>query len=232
MALIKFGGGITAMSGSMAGNTFARNHYGNYVRSRTKPVNKNSDRQNAVRNTMMSIADRWTDTLTQAQRNTWNDFAANVPVNNKLGESITLSGFNQFIRSNTAIINAGLDVVDDAPAIFTMPVADPTVAVTYVAATQLMSVVFDETADWVKEVGAALLVYQGAPQSAGVNFFNGPWRFCKAILGVTSTGASSPDSAASVYTIAVGQKDTVQFRVLRADGRLSNFFRAVSDIVA
>ncbi|GAI58374.1 unnamed protein product, partial [marine sediment metagenome] len=39
MALVKYGGGITQMSGSIAGNTFARNRYGNYVRSRTKPIN-------------------------------------------------------------------------------------------------------------------------------------------------------------------------------------------------
>ena len=41
MALVKYGGGIIQMSGSMAGNTFARNRYGNYMRARTKPVNPN-----------------------------------------------------------------------------------------------------------------------------------------------------------------------------------------------
>ena len=31
MALIKYGGGIVHASGSLAGNTFARNKYGNYM---------------------------------------------------------------------------------------------------------------------------------------------------------------------------------------------------------
>ncbi|GAH13494.1 unnamed protein product, partial [marine sediment metagenome] len=49
MSLVKYGGGIVQMSGSIAGNTFARNRYGNYVRARTKPINPNSDRQVVVR---------------------------------------------------------------------------------------------------------------------------------------------------------------------------------------
>ncbi|GAH50296.1 unnamed protein product, partial [marine sediment metagenome] len=48
MALVKLGGGIVQISGSIAGNTFARNRFGNYMRSRTKPVNPNSTRQTDI----------------------------------------------------------------------------------------------------------------------------------------------------------------------------------------
>jgi hypothetical protein len=231
MALIKFGGGITAMSGSMAGNTFARNKYGNYVRSRTKPINRKTPRQVLVRNAMKSIADTWSEILTPELRQGWNEFAAAVPVLNKLGESIFHSGFNQFIRTNTALINAGMEIIDTAPAIFTAPAVDPTISAGYVASTQKVTVTFDEDAEWAKEDGAALLVYQGKPVSHGVDFFNGPWRFVSAIAGVASTGAQSPASLDSAYIITLDQKMTTQFRIVRADGRLSNFFRAPAEIV-
>jgi hypothetical protein len=231
MALIKFGGGITAMSGSLAGQTYARNHYGNYVRARTKPVNKNTDRQIFARNVMKNTSELWSNSLTIEQRQSWNEFAANVPVTNKLGESITLSGFNQFCRSNAAILNAELTVVKDAPSTFTMPEVDPTIAATYVGSTGKISVAFDTDLAWVKEAGAALLVYQGAPQSPGVEFFNGPWRLVGNVPGVTSTGAESPAEFDSAYVLAAGQKCTCQFRIVRADGRLSEFFRAPAAIV-
>ncbi len=232
MALIKFGGGITAMSGSMAGNTFARNRYGNYMRARTKPTNKNTDRQVGARATMSSISERWSNVLTAIERDAWNEYANNVPVTNKLGESIKLSGFNHYVRSNTAILNAGLSVVDTAPSVFTLPEIDATIAATYVAADQEIAVAFDDTAAWAKEAGAALLVYQGAPQSPGVNFFNGPWRFADAILGVAPGGVATPQDVDSAFVITAAQKGNCQFRILRADGRLSEFFRAESKIVA
>ncbi|GAI01350.1 unnamed protein product, partial [marine sediment metagenome] len=45
MALIKYGGGIVQISGSIAGTVFARNKMGNYARPRTKPVNPRTARQ-------------------------------------------------------------------------------------------------------------------------------------------------------------------------------------------
>ena len=59
MALIKYGGGIVDMSGSIAGNTHARNRFGNYMRARTKPVNPNSDRQVAIRAIVSYLAEFW-----------------------------------------------------------------------------------------------------------------------------------------------------------------------------
>jgi len=86
MALIKFGGGVVQMSGSIAGNTYARNRYGNYVRARTKPVNPKTDRQSVIRTAMQLLTTRWAQTLTAAQRTAWNLYASNVNMTNFTGD--------------------------------------------------------------------------------------------------------------------------------------------------
>ncbi|GAH26865.1 unnamed protein product [marine sediment metagenome] len=231
MALVKYGGGIIQMSGSMAGNTFARNRYCNYVRARTKPINPNTDRQGQVRGYMASASHYWSNTLTPAQRNAWNEYASNVQVTNKLGESIFLSGFNMFCRSVTAELNAGLNIVPDAPALFTLPDTDPTVSATGVGTTDIISVAFDDTMDWVDEDGAALLSYTGQPKSAGVSFFDGPWRYMDKILGDAVTAPTTPAAQTSPYNISADQKVYTKYRIIRADGRLSEFFRAPAFVV-
>jgi len=100
MALVKFGGGVVQMSGSIAGDTFARNRYGNYCRARTKPTNPNTSRQQDVRASLAFLTDRWSNTLTALQRAAWNLYGDSVAMTNRLGETTKLTGFNHYIRSN------------------------------------------------------------------------------------------------------------------------------------
>jgi hypothetical protein len=106
-ALVKMGGGIVGMSGSIAGNTFARNRSGNYVRARTKPVNTNTQAQQDIRGVMSYLTNYWSVTLSTAERTGWATYANAIAMKNRLGESIYLTGFNHFIRSNTEWVNRG-----------------------------------------------------------------------------------------------------------------------------
>lgn len=226
MALIKYGGGIVQMSGSIAGNTFARNRYGNYCRARTKPTNPNTDRQNDVRAAIAFLADRWAQALTNAQRIAWNLYGSNVAMQNKLGETINLSGYNHYIRSNTIIKSRGGTVIDAGPTVFELPAQDPTLAIAAAEDTQLLNFSFDTGMDWSKEAGSYLQCFQGAPQNAQRNFFGGPWRWILGTPGVDPGGAASPQAVAAVFPIAALQRLWVYCRISRADGRLSEPFRA------
>ncbi len=226
MALIKFGGGIVQMSGSIAGNTFARNRYGNYVRARTKPINPNTARQILIRAALAFLTTRWSQTLTAVQRTAWNLYAANVVMTNKLGESMNLSGFNHYIRSNTLLKRFGAVPVDDGPVIFEIPAADPTFSVTASEATQQLTFVYDDTLAWNNEDEGFLSLFQGQPQNAQRNFFGGPWRFAGAVAGATGVPAPSPRLLDVEFAIAEGQRQWVYARISRADGRMSAPFRA------
>ncbi len=230
MALIKFGGGIVQASGSIAGTTHARNRFGNYIRARTKPVNPKSSSQSLVRNAMAYLADRWHSALTPAQRAAWDLYAANVPMKNRLGDTINLTGYNHFIRSNVWAKTQGLTVVDAGPTTFSLPEKDPALAITASQTTQKISVAFDDAAAWALETGAYLILSQGTPQLLTRNFFDGPWRFCDKVDGVDSTGAQTPAEIDPVFVVTENQKIWMEARVRRLDGRLSEPFRASCSI--
>jgi len=225
MALIKFGGGVVQMTGSIAGSTFARNRYGNYARARTKPTNPNTAGQVAVRAAMAFLTTRWSQTLTGAQRTAWNLYGTSVSMKNRLGEVIYLTGFNHYIRSNIEYKRIFGSTIDPGPVIFEIPAADPTFAITASEATQWISVTHDAGMAWADENGAAMFMYQGTPQNGQRNFFAGPWKYFAHICGINGAPAGSPSDHAVVTAIAEDQRQWVYARIIRADGRLSEPFR-------
>lgn len=230
MALIKFGGGVVGMAGSIAGTTFARNRYGSYARARTKPVNPNSSAQQAVRNALADLTTRWSATLSAAERTAWNLYAANVVMLNRLGESINLSGFNQYIRSNSLLLRSGETLVDAGPTTFELPSQDGTFAIAISEATQLISITFDVDQAWNNEDDGHLFVFMGTPQNAQRNFFDGPWNLAGVLDGSTASPLASPQTLACPFVATEGQRIWCYARAMRADGRVSNPFR--DDVVA
>lgn len=224
-ALVKYGGGIVQMSGSIAGNTFARNRYGNYVRARTKPINPISSRQQLIRNAIGSLTGRWGQVLTAAQRQAWDLYASSVAMKNKLGEVVYLSGFNHYIRSNAIRSMQGVAVIDAGPVLFELPPKDPTFTETASEGTQFVTCAFDVTMDWAVEDGSYLFIFEGRPQNPQREFFAGPWRYLVKVAGVDPGGPGSPVVTATEFGIAELQHLWSYARISRADGRLSEPFR-------
>jgi hypothetical protein len=225
MALIRYAEG-QQRSGSMGATVYSHNRFGQYIRSRSVPVNPQSTRQILARNRITSLSAAWRDVLTEAQREAWGIYADNTAWVNKLGDSVTLSGQNMYCRSNAAVLQAGLARVDDAPTEFGLAVAEGSLGLAGSEATQTILVQYDDGADWCSEDDAAQLLYLGLPQSASIHFFGGPYRFAGVILGDAGTPPTSPHSISGTdlpYPIAAGQRLWVRTRVLRADGRLSGF---------
>lgn len=226
-ALVKFGGGITAMSGSIAGNTFARNRYGNYVRSRTKPVNPASWRQVMMRTILSWLTEYWYDELTSTQRESWSTYAASIVMKNKLGEAIKLSGFNHFVRSNSVRKVYAVSIADPlyitlktAPAGNGLPPKDPAVAIDVDSSPQKITVTFDKNQEWCTEFGSLLIMRQGIPQKGSRNFFKGPYKSGLVTLG-NAAGLSGTVEFTPTIPVAEGQKQWCNFRISRADGGLT-----------
>ena len=233
MALVSYGGGIQAMSGSIGGQTHARNRSGFYVRPRTKPVNPNTQRQMAVRAALTVLTERWSETLTQGQREAWDLNASNVIMKNRLGVDIHLTGFNHYIRSNSIHARLGQTVIDAGPVVFELPEKDPTLNITASEATQQVTVNFDAGLDWSTEDTAVMQFFLGRPQNAQRNFFAGPWRYMGGVAGIDPGGAASPEveNAAGVWAISEGQRIWMYARIIRADHRISTTF-TVNIVVA
>lgn len=230
--LVQFGGGITKMSGSMAGNTYARNRSGNYMRARAIPINPNTAGQQRARSALAMLAERWKETLSDAQRIAWNLYGSSVNMLNKLGETIKLSGYNQFIRSGSFLSQYGMTIIDAGPVDFTLPDHDPTLAITASEATQQVMIAFDDNLAWASEDDAYLSVLFGSPQNPQRFFFGGPWKGVRYLSGDVGAPLASPLPVGSLQQITEGQKLWCQFRIYRADGRVSQPFEAQCVVLA
>lgn len=222
MALIRFAEG-QQRSGSSGGTVFSRNRFGAYIRARSVPVNPNTERQVAARNLTRNLAIAWQTELTQLQRDLWDVVADLIDWQNALGESVSLTGINWYIRTNAARMQGGLPRVDDASGVLALAQAESALGVTASAATQLLSVSFDDSKTWAQEDDAAQLVHMGIPQSPARKFFNGPWRFAGVILGDNLLPPTSPQDIVASFPFQEAQRIWVKTRICRADGRLSDF---------
>lgn len=215
---------ITQASGSVFGMTFSRNKGGNYIRQRQIPVNPNSPQQQAVRGIVGDLSNLWVNTLTAAQRTAWTDYAANVPLVNKLGDPNTVPALSMYVRSNTPRVQAGQARVDDGPTDFTLGgFTNPSFGVD--AANDEVDVSFTNTDAWANETGSFALVYASRPQNASIDFFKGPYRLAGVIAGDDVTAPTSPAAIALPFAVVAGQKVFFKFSVSRLDGRLSQVFR-------
>lgn len=235
MALVKYGPSVVQMSGSIAGTVYARNRFGNYTRPRTKPVNPKSQRQTAIRTIMMFLSEQWRESpMTDAIRLAWQVYADSVNWQNRLGEQVTLTNFNMFIRGNAALLSAGGSLVTAAPVALGLPAGDPVFQVTDVSdALNSAKFTFDDTMDWCDEDGSEFIIYQGQPQPASHNFFGGPWRHWYQIGGSVGVPPVTPIGpiANPPWTLHEGQKIWWKARICRADARLSTEFRCDPTIV-
>ncbi len=221
MASVLFGGGVVQISGSIGGSTFARNRSGNYIRPRTKPINPNSDAQAKVRSCIAYLTEYWADFLSVQNRADWGTYATNVPMKNVLGQTIHLSGFNHFIRSNAGRLYHDWNILHEGPTDFTLPAHDPTLTIDVDSAPQIIAVHFNVASAWNKETGGCLMILQGIPQNGQRNFFAGPYRKLGLLAGSSILPLSSPQNITPVFPVALGQRQWCQFRIGMADGRLS-----------
>ena len=230
MALVQFGGGVLDMRGSIGGQVFSRNRSANYIRARITPVNPRSPRQNVIRAAIASLAQDWSNTLTQLQRDEWEVYADAIVRQNKLGAQIKLTGFNMFIRSNSIRLQNALTVIVSGPSILTLPPEDPTIAATVDETLQQVSLVFDDTLAWVDQDDGHMIVAMSSPKAAGTNFIGGPFRIAGVITGDSTTPPTSPQVLPVPFPVAIDQEVVVRARISEEDGRLSDLFRDQSSV--
>jgi hypothetical protein len=114
MAKLQLGALAQSVSGSIAGNTFARNKGGAYVRTKASPTQPQTARQVEVRAIFTQVSQAWRN-LTDAQRTAWINWADANPVIDVFGQSLKLNGIAAFQRMNAFLLTCGLTMLSDAP---------------------------------------------------------------------------------------------------------------------
>jgi len=144
------------LSGKIAGNVFAHNRGGSYVRAWKVPTNPNTELQQSARAAMAALVVAWGETLTDQQRTDWDTYGANVAWENRLGETIYLTGQNHYIRSNVPRLQASLNARNNAPEIFNLGSFANISLEAW--AEHTLEITFDDQADWCTEIYSAMIV--------------------------------------------------------------------------
>lgn len=206
----------SAASGSVGGLTYSRNRGGLYTRTRTIPVNPNTEAQGNARNNMADTASAWGTQLDDSERQSWITYAADTPRVNSLGQQIITSGQNMFTRTNNTRLLAGLAMIKTAPAVSGLGTTP-----TWTTAPEVLDSGAITGAVTVAASGVLgdLALYISRPVSAGRTAAHETRRF----TGIVGPPVASVFTIAetSVFSLSPGQKVRLTAVYLSDDGRVS-----------
>lgn len=183
MALIQPSPLVSEIRGSVGGVTFARNPAGPFARAKVVPVNPNSPLQVERRAFFSTASTDWRDTLSQAQRDTWNVLGTTTLFKNSLGNDFNPSGIQLFIRTSALQQLAGIFVSASAPATAVVGSGTNIFAHTFGVGIEQISSLN------VPVPTSTMMLYISAPLSQGISFFKGPFRF---VLTLTDVALATP----------------------------------------
>lgn len=210
----------TALSGALGGIVASHNRGGAYFRANTIGTDPGTPQQIIVRTLLTNLALAWQTEVSASFREGWETYAANVPVTNRIGEQIFLTGQQMYIRNNTAREQAGLLRVNKPPIVFSLALLSP-VTVGAGGGTQILTITFDNSNEWANFAAGALLVWGSRQQPVTVNFFKGPYRFAGSILGDPVPPTSPDVTILNPFQMDEGNRVFLRFVAVQADGRIS-----------
>src|SRR3972149_7530721 len=100
MARIQTSALISNISGKINGSVFQRNQGGLIIRNQSGKINSNTLRSNSQRVGMSSVQGDW-QSLTDAQRLTWNTYATYLDRKQRRNPTLSINGQQLFIDINT-----------------------------------------------------------------------------------------------------------------------------------
>lgn len=143
-------------SGSLANIVYSRNQYGQYTRPRTSPTQPGSTYASVARTLFAATVARW-NTITDAQRNHWIEFATSKSLVSSLGVKRPLDGRTLFIKVNQVSTYFGAVNYDDPPGLPSWDLASASLAWSGSGAGTVLSV------DWSPVPATGVIVLYGSP---------------------------------------------------------------------
>ncbi len=231
------------LSGSIGSTTASHNRFGPYFRNKVIPINPNTTRQQEVRTLFATMVNLWNNTVTQAQRDGWDNWAANTTIQGKDGNPINITGQNAYVRFNVIRTQIGGSRVDVAPLIFNNgnPVTsfeDDETSTQGILGINLGGTTVESAINVAGDASddGDVAIYLGAPVNASRRFFKGPYQLADSLPIASGVDflvwATAFTAMEQAIALADAQFRSVRFRVIYDDGRLSEKFEALADVVA
>lgn len=184
-----------ALSGSTGGTTASRNRYGVYFRTRAIPVTSTTPAALNAKGRLATASQAW-ESLTEAQRLSWSEWAVDHPIIDRIGQQQTLAGNAAYIQ-----INSRLAAIAEAP-LSVPPVAGaPTGLLTLVQTCDIGTGNFDLVYT-ATPLGATekLYIQAAVVDSGGINYVTNKLR----LVGQSAAAQASPFDHQSLLVARFG----------------------------
>jgi hypothetical protein len=183
MAKFKPGPVVAAVSGSIGGTVFSHNRGGAYMRLRSIPANPQTIYQQNIRSFLALLSQNWRS-LSQEGQAAWANWATQNPITDALGESVTLSGHQAFIKLNHRLLQAG-DSIITVPPIVTSPVPLLTLSAAADESDSSLELTFTTTP---LPAAVRLMVWAASTNSQGIHFVANRYRLINISAKAATTG--------------------------------------------
>lgn len=215
MAKIKFGAMMTDASGKLGGQVFAKNRGGAYIRTKTTPLNPQTTAQMSIRGIFASISSSWSQ-LTEANRQTWNNFVSDYARTDVFGDLRNPSGKNLFQRLNQNLSISEQALIDVCTNPSAVPFADLISANGSVGNAEISLYTAGNT------TGSKIVVWATPSLSQGTKFVKNKLRQIAVVDGVDDTDFDVFSAYVAKFGI-ITQGANIYFgvRVINANGQAS-----------
>ncbi len=199
---VKFGAIIVDGRGKIGGHVASKNRGGAYLRTKVTPTNPQTSFQNAVRNRLTSFSQGW-KSLTQAQRDSWNEAVSNFAKTDIFGDIKQPTGLNLYVKLNSNLASVSVAAISLPPLPGSVEAA-LTLAPECAAGTPVVSIVYTPTP---VPADTAFILSATKQVSPGRSFLKNEFRE----LLVLDAADTSPEDALAAYntrfgTLVEGQK--------------------------
>lgn len=201
MALFTPGPAVAAVSGSVGGTVFSHNKGGMYMRNRSIPTNPSTLAQQNTRARLATMSTAW-QTLTDDQRQAWEEYGRQNPTPNALGNPTIKSGSNWHIALNSRILQASGTIITVPPVVaapdaFTLVTQDGDIGAGDV----------DLTFAAALTAGNQIELFAAVTNSQGITYIKNQLRFITfSVVDQASPWANQSTLENTLGTLIVGQK--------------------------
>lgn len=214
MALLVPGPLVSVLSGKVGGTVFARNRGGAYARSYAIPTRVTTELAMLIK-AAFTAASRGYANLTAAQIAAWDQYGAENPVSNRIGQLITLKGQSWYVGCNSRLISVSETPID-VPPILPSPVISlaSNAAVAAGAGTAEIDIAVHPD-----DANIRIFVYGCRSVSAGKRYVDNLYTtlYCSAAGASGTTLSFGSSLIAKLGTIQAGV--TYHFKVVMLDDR-------------